>query len=182
MPKHITKTAAVIGLAIVIFVASICLAVYASRPPFRILSSRLQIVDVMVIKGTHHVYLGNQLQGRVLEKLSRLGLGIKAPLAGTIVATGSTNRFIVVVYKGNYPKQELTGLKAELVSSPGKVVRLYIGSCSPNPGGETYTGAWLVDFESGQFPSATSTSYRLRLRLPADGSQVAEIELRALRR
>ena len=64
-----------------------------------------------------------------------------------------------MVYKGNYTQQELTGLKAELASSPGKVVRLYQGFCNSDPAGKNYMGAWLVDFDSGRFPSDTNPIY-----------------------
>jgi hypothetical protein len=182
MRIQFTRIVVVVGLATVVFVATICLAIHAWRPPVRILSSRLQIVSVVVIKGTNHVYFDNQLKGRVLEKLSRLGLGIKPPLKAKYGAIASKNRWIAVVYKGNYTQQELTGLKAELASSPGKVVRLYQGFCNSDPAGKNYMGAWLVDFDSGRFPSDTNTIYRLRLRLPTDGSQLAEIQLGTLRR
>lgn len=179
----LTRTVVVVALTAVVLVAAIGTAAYALRPPIRVLSSKLQIVSVVVTKGTNQaVYFGNQLKGRVQETLSRLRLGIQRPVKCTFGVHNSKNMWIVVVFNGNYTGQELTGIKAELATSAGRVVRLDQGFCQPNRVNKNYMGAWLMDFNDKWLQSGTNTSYKLRLKLPIDSSQLAEIELGTLRR
>jgi hypothetical protein len=85
-----------------------------------------------------------------------------------------------VGYAGSLSPQEFDAIEARLVNNSGKVFKLYQGIHSREPNGSEYLGAWLVDLESKRFRSTNNPSYKLRLSLPNEGSQLAEIPLGSL--
>jgi hypothetical protein len=149
---------------------------YGSRRT-RILDSRFQIASVSILRGTNRVaYFSNQLVGRAKQRLAKLGFPVKPIEHATFTALGS-NLWVSVVYSGSFSPQELGGIEAQLVSSSGKILKLYQGIRQPDRNTKDYLGAWIVDPSSKDFHSTNTPRFTLYLSLPDGGPRLAEIRL-----
>jgi hypothetical protein len=171
------KLALAVAFVFIAFASVFALLLYHGSRRTRILDTRFQITSVSVFRGTNRVvYFSNQLLGLAKERLAKLGFPVKPITHGIFTAVG-TNLWVSVVYGGSLSPQELGGVEAQLVSSSGRIFKLYQGIRQPDPNTNHYLGAWLVDFSSQRFRSTNTPNYTLHLSLPDGGPRLAEIPL-----
>jgi hypothetical protein len=171
------KLAFAVAFVLIAFAGVLALLLCYGSGRTRILDSRFHIASVSVLRGTNRVaYISNQLVGRAKERLAKLGFPVKPIEHATFTALG-TNLWVSVVYSGSFNPQELRGIEAQLVSSSGKIFKLYQGIRQPDPNTNNYLGAWIVDWSSKDFRSTNTPNYTLHLSLPDGGPRLAEIPL-----
>ena len=194
MSMAIAKRNVVVGLAVALFMAAVGVVLlslwfYRSLPKIHILDTRFQVVSVMVYKGTNTppIYFENQVAGRLKGLLAVLGrrlrLRVESPtrLPSTFLASGFTG--ISVAFRGQFTRQELETVQAELLGKAGRAFLLQgfgFADASTN-----CLGTWLIDPQDYRLLGAhmtNATSYCLRLRLANQGPELAQIEVRALPR
>jgi hypothetical protein len=169
------KLAFAVAFVLIAFAGVFALLLCHGSRRIRILDTRFHITSASVFRGTNRVvYFSNQLVGLAKERLAKLGFLVKPIEHGTFTAIG-TNLWVSVVYSGSFSPQELGGVEAQLVSSSGRIFKLYQGIRQPDPKANHYLGAWLVDLSSNRFRSTNAPSYTLRLSLPDGGARLAEI-------
>jgi len=171
------KWALAVTLLLIAFAVVFALLLYQGSRRTRILDNRFHITSVSVLRGTNHVlYFNNQIVGMAKERLAKLGFPVKPIQHGTFTAIG-TNLWVTVIYSGNLSPQQLGGIEAQLVSSSGKVFKLYQAIRQPDSSASHYLGAWMVDMSSPRFRSTNAPTYTLLLCLPGGGARLAEIRV-----
>jgi hypothetical protein len=165
------KRNVIVAFAVVLFVIAIGL-VFVGWSPIRILDARFHVISVTASRGTNQtIYFESQLAGRLKERLRKLGLGGQPTKKVTVTLRDNAYISLSVVYAGDFAPQELEAVDAELEDSAGNVTRLQQGFHAPNQKGKNYMGTWIQHLQSNKL------SYRLRLKLPNDGRQLADIKL-----
>jgi hypothetical protein len=194
MSMAIVKRNVVVGLAVALFTAALGVVLlsfwlYRSLPKIQILDARFQVASVMVYQGTNTppIYFENQVAGRLKGLLvvlgRRLGLRVKAPtrLPSTYLRRGFTG--ISVAFRGQFTRQDLETVQAELLGKAGKAFPLQgfaLADASTN-----CLGTWLISAQDYRLLHAHMTnasSYCLRIRLANQGPELAQIEVRAPQR
>jgi hypothetical protein len=194
MSMATVKRNVVVGLAVALFTATLGMVLlsfrlYKSLPEIQILDTRFQVASVMVYKGTNTppIYFENQVAGHMKGLLAvlgrRLGLRVKAPtrLPSTFLISGFTG--ISVAFRGQFTRQELETVQAELLGKAGKAFPLQ--GCAWADARTNCLGTWLIDPLDYRLMRAHMTNaprYCLRIRLANQGPELAQIEVRAPQR
>jgi hypothetical protein len=179
MNMQLTRRRVIISLALVIFAGAIALTVSLWRVRVTILDPRFEVLGVTASRGTNQtVYFGSRAEGQVKDWLIKLGVPVEPTTRVPATLHDSSYVWLWVVYRGNMKKEELAAVQAELTDNLGQVIPLKQGLQEPdswNPASGRYLGGWIQ-----HLPVTNGQPYRLRLKLPNDGGQLADIQLGAL--
>ena len=163
------------GVLLVCIVIITCYFAFRPDKNVTVYDDRFKVLDYVISRGMNHtIYKGNQTVGRVRAMLkNRLGLKfINIPAAAmTIGPKNLETRELLVLYKGDFPFEELNGLTAVLTNDKNIYKEL--------PGGNLFIQAEQIFFGGYMLPvlPVSDDSFRIELRLYSSDDPIASFRV-----
>ncbi len=164
--RHKTKAYAS-GLLILCIVMSIGYFAPLTNRNVTVHDNGFEILDCFFSKGMTPIYRGNQTVGRMRAKLNRQ-LGLKFIGLSQAIMTGTPEIHVVVLrYKGDFPFEELDGLRAVLTN--GKNISKELpGVNVPRQAEQMLVGLYILP----KLPTSDD-SFRIDFKLKSTGDPIA---------
>jgi hypothetical protein len=168
-----TKIGILLCVICLLLLAGITASVHNRIPKVTILDARFRVSKTAISDGPAYTnYAGNQLVGRLRDRLAGWGLPVN-PTPKSILGILSNQRAFFVYYSLSIPHDLASApLEAELVDQGGAVLPLRWFCGGGGPASQDYWSGWALNS-----PPTSTRNYVLRLKLPAAGSNLAEIKV-----
>ena len=171
MPTPSAKQRLLLAIALVLLLSVVALVTPRSGLPVTVLDQRLRVLTAKISHGTtHEVFFGRWHEGDLREQLHRWGLKVQR-FGGVRCITEKDSYAFVLRYTGRFTRNELDGVKAEIVDDSGAASPLQGASESYSAAKNEFARIWVLE------PPPTRPA-TLRLTLATSGLRLAEVGLR----